>query len=147
MINDHRPVMLHYASSDVMMSVKKSSVLLFKKSAKNYSSSDNVVSLLRESVSYMLHVISELDTLLPKENEWIHNERQMALNYLKAEIYDWIVNPNVIGGIVFGSTVLTLSSWKQKAKIELKVYHRLIIIHSVCIIDSASPITNTWGLL
>ena len=115
------------------MCVKESSVQLFKYFTMIRSSSDDVVSLIGESVSNVLQVITQLDTHSSKDCEWHCSKRGKVLGCTKKAIHDWIVDKNVIGGSVFGSTVPMgkfgdpSSSWKQKGKKELMVLLKFIL--------------------
>ena len=86
--------------------------------------SEHTLSLLIASASYMLHVISRLNTLSTGDNEWPWGEeRYKVFSVIKEQLRSWIVKRQVIGGSMLGGSAPSyggsLSTWKGKKELQV----------------------------
>ena len=108
----------------MLLSVSKSSVLIFENFTRMKSSSEHIVTLLSNSIGLILHTIARLDAVTDEESGWQWEDRGNILDSIEKALRSWIADKKVIGGSMFGGSVPSygnpLAAWKSKGKIELQ---------------------------
>lgn len=116
--------MLLFCSATVLLSVVKSSLLIFQHFSELRSPSENIVSLLSNTSTLILNAIAQLDTITDEESGWQWEGRQNMFDSIEKSLKSWIADKKVIGGYMLGNSVPAygnqLATWKDRSKTELQ---------------------------
>jgi len=103
----------------------RAAVLLYRRlSIALTSLTPHLVAVLKASMSLILFSVAQLKVLCPSDDKYQKDEIiAEAFARLKGTLWDWIIDPAVIGCSVFGGTLsvsyFSSSSWKPKEELEL----------------------------
>ena len=100
--------------------IMDTSALLLCNLLKKHRSSDSV-KLLAAAASLLLQTVTKYSELFSEEH-FYKRSRESAFAGVRDKLWDWIVDVRVIGGSVFGHSVVghTRSSWKRKVELEVQ---------------------------
>ena len=116
-----------YSTRELLV-MEKASYQIFEFARKRESCSDHTLTLMCQSASYVLHVVARLDEITNIDSVWQWEDRSKVFGQLKESLREWIARSDVIGGSMFGGSVLQYGSKqtarKNRGKRELQVHQQ-----------------------
>ena len=82
-----------------------------------------ILSLITESITYVLHVVARLDKITSKDSEWQWEGRSNVFSDMKGVLHSWCENKEVLGVSMLGGSGTRFAGrdLKDRGKKELQV--------------------------